>query len=182
MTSLASIAAAILIATPVLAEYGDTRVQSDLNKNGTMETYEILDLEDDGIVDLYISEPGQNTVIARDIAWKGGIGQQPYLTLNPAGSVQLVSLNEAIGRNRWHLVLTIAYRRGAYRVAGYTYDWYDTLNLENAGLCDLNLLSGSGHLTKGQDGARQLIRASLPAMPVTEFKDTIPVPAECGLE
>ncbi|MEO0357403.1 MAG: hypothetical protein AAF386_03740, partial [Pseudomonadota bacterium] len=37
-----------------------------------------------------------------------------------------------------------AFRDGAYRVVGLTYNWFDTLDLNNGGTCDLNLITGQG--------------------------------------
>lgn len=152
-------------------------VTSDLNGDGRAERFTLLHTGD-GIADLHVENTGGRAVMATDIAWIGGIGQQPELALAPNGSVLLHSMNEAIGRNRWHLTLTIAWRNGAYRVAGYTYDWYDTLNLEDRGRCDLNLLNGRGFVTHG-DGAKRAIRTTMPALPVTEWKDDIATPQVC---
>jgi hypothetical protein len=175
-------AAAALIATfsaPAAAQQIGPSVSSDLDKDGLPELFHLADLDDDSIVELVITRPGKPQIVARDIAWRGGIGQQPELSLAENGSVRLTSGNDSIGRGRWHLTLTIAYRRGAYRVAGYTYDWYDTLELADNGICDLNLLSGKG--IRQIDGGRQHpIRTSLSALPVTEWTDSIPVPPECS--
>ena len=118
-------------------------------------------------------------VYAEDIAWLGGIGQQPELALSANGSVLLTSMNDSVGRNRWHMTLTIAYRKQAYRVAGFTYDWYDTIDLNDYGLCDLNLLNGRGYVEKG--GARQNVHSNQSALPVTQWTDAIPIPDACGL-
>lgn len=163
---------AALAASPAAAQ----SVASDLNGDGRAEILMLTGM-DDGRADLTI-DTGAGRVVARDIAWVGGIGQQPELSLAANGSVRLTSMNEAIGRNRWRLALTIAYRDGAYRVAGYTYEWYDTLNLPDRGTCDLNLLTGRGFLTIA-DGPAQAVRTSLRARPVTDWKDDAPVPAAC---
>lgn len=164
-----------LVALPAAAQ----TVSSDLNGDGKPEHFTLI--ERDGNVDLQIENTGGGVVIARRIAWSGGIGQKPALELAPNGSVRLISMNDSIGRHRWHLSLTIAYRQGRYMVAGYTYDWRDTLDLEDSGTCDLNLLNGKGVLQKA-DGPKRPIRATMRAMPVTEFKDDHPIPPACGLE
>jgi len=181
MTSPIRLAAAItLLALPAFAQqYGPT-VASDLDGDGVAEQFRLTDYQDDGIVDLEITST-HGKIIARDIAWRGGIGQQPTIQLAPNGSVQVLSMNDSIGRNRWTQTLTIAYRRDAYRVAGFTYDWYDTLDLEDYGICDLNLLTGTGNLTKA-DKPMQLVRTSQKAVPVTEWTDDLPIPKACGLE
>lgn len=149
---------------------------SDLDGDGRAERFALVAMED-GAADLAI-EAGSARITVRDMVWAGGIGQRPELALAPNGSVRLSSMNEAIGRNRWRQTLTIAYRDGAYRVAGYTYDWYDTLNLEDRGSCDLNLLTGRGFLTVGEGPARD-IRSDFGARPVTEWSFDAPGPEAC---
>jgi hypothetical protein len=155
-------------------------VQSDLDGDGVAERFTLLETDGftgDGAADLVIETP-RGTLRIPDIAWAGGPGQQPGLSLAPNGSLRLTSMNEAIGRDRWRLTLTIAYRQGAYRIAGYTYAWYDTLDLEDRGTCDLNLLTGRGLLTIADDPARP-VRTTLPALPVTEWRDDTPAPDAC---
>lgn len=71
-------------------------------------------------------------------------GQGPFLRVLPNGSMQIVSHNDAIGRDRWERKLTIAYRNFDFVVAGYTYTSYDTLDLDNTSDCDFNVLTGKG--------------------------------------
>jgi hypothetical protein len=74
----------------------------------------------------------------------GIYGQEPSIKATDSGSILVTTHNDAIGRDRWRQVLTIAYRAGDFIVAGFTYEYYDTLDLERHGSCDLNLLSGKG--------------------------------------
>ncbi|MEL7116589.1 MAG: hypothetical protein AAGP08_13575, partial [Pseudomonadota bacterium] len=62
---------------------------------------------------------------------------------------------------------------------GFTYRWYDTLNLEDNGVCDLNLLTGRGVLTVND--VRRDVRTAQAAVPVTSWTETTPIPAVCGL-
>jgi len=165
-----------LLASPALAQPVGTAITADLNNDGRAERFTLID-DGDGSADLRI-ETGGGVIEAENIAWVGGIGQQPELGLAPNGSLRLISMNEAIGRNRWRLTLTIAYRRGAYMVAGYTYDWYDTIELEDNGSCDLNLLTGKGTLARGDSPARP-IRTSLNPRRVTAWQDDVQVPEIC---
>ncbi|MCR8724738.1 hypothetical protein [Frigidibacter sp. ROC022] len=164
--------AAGLLAGPAWAGPIGPMVSSDLNGDGKVERFSLID--SDGSVDLVIENTGGGVVIAEDVAWMGGIGQQPELDVAANGSVRLTSMNEAIGRNRWHLTLTIAYRRNAYMVAGVTYAWYDTLDLDAGGSCDLNLLTGKGILDV-KSGRRE-VRTSLAPMPVTDWHDDVAMP------
>ena len=169
---------ALIAANPVNAQQIGNMVQSDLNSDGRVERFTLID-SGNGTVDLQIENTGGGVIYAENIAWLGGIGQQPELHLAVNGSVRLISMNESIGRNRWHQTLTIAYRQNAYRVAGFTYGWYDTLNLEDNGECDLNLLSGRGFLTKNE--VKRAVRTNYPAYPVTRWTDETPIPRACGL-
>ena len=154
-------------------------VISDLNGDGLAERFTLIDR--DGTVDLLIDRTGDAPVLANDIAWSGSIGQKPDLELAPNGSVVLVSMNESVSRSRWHLALTIAFRDGRYVIAGYTYDWYDTLDPAIGGTCDLNLLTGRGTLQKGQ-GPKTNVRTALRAIPVTDFRDDRPIPPVCDVD
>ena len=168
-----------LFASAAMAQTIGRPVASDLNGDGRAERFALID-SGNGTVDLQIEYTGRGAIYAQNIAWLGGIGQQPELSLAPNGSVRLMSMNEAIGRNRWHLTLTIAYRKGAYRIAGYTYDWYDTLNPEDNGVCDLNLLNGKGTLSRN-GGASRAIRTTLKSRSVTEWTDDVEIPKVCGV-
>ena len=129
-------------------------VQADLDGNGQVETYRLLQ-GDEGSVDLAVKTP-EGSFRVPGIAWGWAVdGQRPELALNEAGSVLLTSMNEAVGRDRWRLTLTIAHREGDWRVAGVTYDWRDTLDPAAWGLCDLNLLAGRGTVERF-DGTRGL--------------------------
>jgi hypothetical protein len=152
-------------------------VKSDLDDSGGPEVFTLLDTGT-GTADLQIDDTAMGTVFAADIAWVGGPGQVPMIALAENGSVQVTSMNDAVGRDRWTLTLTIAYRNEAYRVAGYTYIWRDTLDLANNGVCDVNLLTGHGEVLI-DGGPRQQFTQSLPAMPVTDWTEmTISLPPD----
>lgn len=165
---------AACLAAPARAEQVGPMVASDLNGDGRAERFSLVD--NDGSVDLVIENTGGGVVVAERIAWRGGVGQQPDLALAPNGSVLLTSRNAAIGRDRWHLTLTIAWRKGAYRVAGVTYGWVDTLDLEAWGNCDLNLLTGRGELEDRR--GKSAVRTGLQAVPVTDWRDDVEMPPQ----
>ncbi|MGE0528716.1 MAG: hypothetical protein AB7G93_17055 [Bdellovibrionales bacterium] len=71
-------------------------------------------------------------------------GQQPSLSVNSKGSLQITSMNEAIGRGRFTQVLTVVYRNNQLLVGGVTYTYRDTLDPEVGGTCDVNFLTGKG--------------------------------------
>lgn len=72
----------------------------------------------------------------------GMFGQDPHLEALANGSIAVHSENSGIGRDRWEQTLTLAYRNGAFIVAGYTYSHYDTLDPDAGGTCDYNVLTG----------------------------------------
>lgn len=87
-------------------------------------------------------------LVFRNAAWGGGpggmVGNRPAVRFTDAGSLQLLSKNEAIGRNRWNQTVTLAWRDGRLLVAGFTYAFRDTLDLDADGGCDINVLTGRG--------------------------------------
>ncbi len=169
-----------LLAAPLAAQNIGKPLVVDLDGDGRAERFALID-SGEGTVDLRIEDPSGQVTLAPGIAWMGGIGQQPELDLAPNGSVRLMSMNEAIGRNRWHQTLTIAYRRGAYRVVGFTYSWYDTLDLSASGTCDLNLLTGRGILVRNAAAERR-VRTDWNALSVTQWNDAIGPPEVCEVD
>ena len=156
---ISAICASFLFSTPTTASDQHTIdpgkvlgfVIGDWNKDGGMDRAVLVspdDMDDD--VGLYIyfqdDELGSRLAIYKpNLVWSGSLwGSTPSLKVTSAGSLQVVSQNQAIGRNRWIQTLTIAYRNNEFLVAGYTYNAYDTLD-PNAGIsCDVNLLTGGG--------------------------------------
>lgn len=167
----------ILLANAAVSQDVLGVVNSDLDDSGRAEVFTLLDTGT-GTADLQIDDTAMGTVFAADIAWVGESGQIPSIALAGNGSVQVTSMNDAVGRDRWTLTLTIAYRNEAYRVAGYTYVWRDTLELANNGVCDVNLLTGQGEVSM-DGGPKQQFSQSLPAMPVTDWTEmTISLPPD----
>lgn len=124
----------------------------DWNSDGMMDRAFLVAADNDEMdvaLHIYLGELSSPLpkleIIKPDLVWSGAMwGTTPSLTLGKSGSLEVHSQNEAIGRHRWNQTLTLAYRQGAFVVAGYTYNSYDTLDL-NAGLsCDVNLLTGGG--------------------------------------
>ncbi len=154
-----------------------TTVQGDFTGDGKPDTATLDgDKLGEGLLHLTLSQ-GQ-TLTLENFVWIGGIGQEPWLELTDHGSLLVGSQNSAIGRNRWEQVITLAYRDDALHVAGYTFHWYDTLNLDDTGTCDLNLLSGKGEITLGQNDTPKTIRLTTKSHPVTEWPNDMP--KECA--
>ncbi|WP_298562285.1 hypothetical protein [uncultured Aliiroseovarius sp.] len=168
----------LLVAPPAFAEGFSTQVSGDFNADGIADHVALIDFGDHGQADLLLKlGDGLQTIWLQNLIWVGGFGQQPSLTVTPQGSLQVMSHNSSIGRNRWEQIHTIAWREGAMRVIGYTYRWYDTLNLDDIGSCDLNLLTGKGEISLGQDDATRSISVSTPAFAVQDW--LYEMPPEC---
>lgn len=169
----------LFLASAASAEM-QTKVVTDLNGNGTPEVYELL-VDAENIVTLKITEDGAETIEAVDIAWKGGLyGQEPELELAPNSSVRVISQNEGCCRHRWRQTLTLAFRQDAIRVAGLTYQWRDTLDLEAYGTCDVNLLTGKG-VTELGERAPKWFRVPAVAPLVTEWSLESAMPEACEI-
>lgn len=154
-----------------------TLIQGDFTGDGRPDMAMLHeDKLGEGVLRLALSQG--ITHVVQDFVWIGGFGQEPWLELTEHGSLLVASHNSAIGRNRWEQVITLAYRDDALRVAGYTFRWYDTLNLDDTGVCDLNLLSGKGEINLGQDDAPKTIRLTTKSRPVTEWPSDMP--KECA--
>ncbi|MBO6639529.1 MAG: hypothetical protein JJ920_17330 [Roseitalea sp.] len=102
---------------------------------------------DEGAMEPWLSYP--------NAVWGGSgmmVGNRPSVDFTASGSLLLKSGNEAIGRNRWNQTVTLAWRDNDLLVAGFTYGFHDTLDLDANGGCDINILTGNGISTdNGRD-------------------------------
>lgn len=92
----------------------------------------------------------------RNAAWGGTgvvVGNRPSVDFTGSGSLLLKSGNSAVGRDRWFQTVTLAWRDDRLLVAGFSYSFYDTLDPEANGGCDINMLTGKGVST---DNGRQI--------------------------
>jgi len=86
------------------------------------------------------------------------LNEDARLEVTPSGSLTVTTSNYGIGRNKWEQTLTIAWREGAFRVAGLTHSAFDSLDPEGGGcLCDVNLLTGKGVTTYPRGGAERAV-------------------------
>ena len=79
----------------------------------------------------------------------------------------------ALGRDRWHQTLTLAYRNNTFVVAGYTYESVDTLAPDDGHSCDYNVLTGK--VTK--DG--KTLKADARTVSIQDWNDDLGQKA-CG--
>ena len=126
---------------------------------------------DRGLLKLVASAPDKIWGNARP---DGFYGQEPAITALASGSIAVMSQNSAIGRNRWEKTLTLAYREGRFIVAGYTYTYYDTLDLDDSGSCDYNVVTGK---LKRDEAARSVAPRTVS---IEDWTDEIGSKA-CGL-
>lgn len=121
-----------------------------------------------GSGDLYLYE-GQDTnpdtpmklvLFKSGLVWVGNMwGTWPELRLNGRNSLQVVSQNDAIGRNRWQEIITVSRRDGLYKVSGYTRYDRDTLDPEAGSSCDINFLNGRASINKVAKTHTQTVQA-----------------------
>lgn len=137
-------------------------VVADWNQDQRPEAAVLLQTNDEQI-NLYVyltdAQGKLNLIVSKsNLVWTGTMaGTQPYLeTRGNKASLLVASENDSIGRNRWHQLLTIAYRKQQFMVLGYTYESYDTLDPEAEFSCDINLATGRGF--KNNESVQLLIQ------------------------
>ncbi len=179
------IALLLFLPTATFAQDFSTTIDADLTGDGLIDHAELSQNSETGDADLNIWVRQANGKLklrakALSVVWIGGIGQQPELLATSHGSLQVHSMNESIGRNRWHQTLTVAWRNKAFVLAGYTYDSYDTLNLDASVGCDVNLLNGKGErLTGANRDIKATFRTKSRGGPIDRWNGN--APAECDL-
>ncbi len=175
-TGLAPIAVALCFtcAGAALAQ----SVTTDLNGDGPAEEFQLV-LKDGGDADLLITGTGQADLRAANIATTGPGAEPPLIEILGDGQVRVTSFHDAVGPVRWTVSLTLGFPDGSYRVTGYTFIWWNPLDLEDFGLCDLDLRGGSGVLQVGT-GDPYEVDVETPALPVAVWSETDKVlPVDC---
>lgn len=144
-------------------------VQADLNGNGIAETYTLVRGPEDN-ADLIVSGDKGLTQTFPALVWAGAMaGTIPTLTLAENGSLRITHGNDSIGRGRWSEVLTVAYRNDRLTLAGLTYTWFDTMDFENRGTCDVNLLTGRGVFEQEGFGRKDVREEEVIALPLATW-------------
>jgi len=77
------------------------------------------------------------------------IGQAPGLEALTDTSFAMTSEQTGHGPTPWMARVTVAFRNGGLMVTGYSHDYYDRLDPEHWGSCDVNLLTGEVRLSQG---------------------------------
>ncbi|MAQ83404.1 MAG: hypothetical protein CMH12_09240 [Maritimibacter sp.] len=178
-TRIAAVLLALACAAPADAQNVVDGALSDLNGDGLRERFTLLHYPGADTADLIIEDTGTGRITAHDFVQSPDVpGRIASVDVAPNGSIRVHSLNESIGRGRWRQTLTIAFRDGAYRVAGLTYEYYDTLDLAAFGGCDLNFLNGKGFAWHGTR-TRTAMTHDNAAVPMVDWSDSTPLPAVC---
>jgi hypothetical protein len=158
-----SLAVLALGLAPVLAcaqeppEPGDlvAALSGDWNGDGAPDAATLT--QDEGSaanLTLYLGDPvyGLKRVAHRPrVIFSGGMGgQTPKLEAASPSSLKLHQEQIGIGRTPWESTLSIAWRNGQFMLAGYSYMFYDRIDPDHNGHCDVNLLTGNYELTLGE--------------------------------
>ncbi len=126
--------------------------------------------------------------IAAEAVFAGPMaGQTPSLLARSDTSFIISSEQIGIGRSPWTRQVTIAYRDGAFVVAGFTHQFYDRIDPSRQGICDVNLLSGEYEVEwgPGDEQPRKTLTGSdgPRAFPVSQLsEDTFPTPCRALYE
>ncbi|MBW8321410.1 MAG: hypothetical protein K0M47_19365 [Rhizobium sp.] len=176
-----------VLAQPFPAERIIAGASGDWNKDGATDlALLVAPGSDDEVIGIYLYVTESDRALLKLVAaapdkiWgntrlDGFYGQDPAITGLANGSIAVMSQNSAIGRNRWEKTLTLAYREGRFIVAGYTYAYRDTLDLDAGGFCDYNVVTGK---LKRDETARSVAPTTVS---FEDWTDEIGSKA-CGLE
>ncbi len=127
---------------------------------------------DDDVVNLYVFLSGEEPLVLAGAAWSGQAwGTFPSLSQS-RGGFEVVSGNDAVGRNRWRESLTVAYLKGRLRVVAYHYQSRDTLDPQKAFECGADFNTGRG---RRNDTAFAVVPSPVPLKKWSAAK----IPAPC---
>ena len=141
-----------IISATVLG-YPISSVRADWNGDGLEDIADLYPsasepLEPKATLLIFLAEAPDRLRLAirkENIVWHSSMyGNEALLSLNGQGSLVISSQNEAIGRGRWNEKITVMYQNGTFIVAGFTYNYRDTLDLAAGGTCDVNFLTRNG--------------------------------------
>ena len=166
-------------------------VATDLTGDGHKEhvvLYDLVESPSSGVV-LTIWDRGdgtewENSIFSEDIAQNNGPGREPTLHLAENGSVEVRSYSAKDDPTDWKKTLIVAYRHldwleyPTYVVAGIKYEWNIDGKASDRRMCEVNLMTGRGELTRLTD--QKVERFTSPLEPDTT--DSWPrnmIPEQC---
>jgi hypothetical protein len=175
-----ALSAGAALADPIDTDNIVAAVTGDFNKDGAQDLALLVRGQDDMDLRFFLQDKDgmylKQAGVALNKVWgnaqpDGMSGQEPELKALPNGSIQVITRNDEVGRDRWNQTLTLAYRNTDFIVAGFTYSYYDTLDTNSSGDCDLNVLTGKGiaNVPDGKGGQRKVAVSIAPQF--IAFKD-----------
>jgi hypothetical protein len=158
MTLRALVLLAVSVALPAQADQGERVLSAVLSGDWNGDEAPdaaLLYAHEDGMTDLVILQGSgyrglQPLLDLPGVIWSGPMaGQMPGFEARSDTSFAIRSEQTGVGRTPWYQWVTVAWRDGAYVVAGYDYSFYDRLDLSHHGNCSVNLLAGRYTLDHG---------------------------------
>ena len=177
-------------AEPIESQKIITAVSGDWNGDGAIDLAMIVETEPTDPMDMhfFLKDKEHNFLRPAEVVreqifaeWNGydrpgyeNSDTEPDLTALPNGSIKLHLPAMPIGSERTNQTLIIAYRNGAFIVAGFAYDYEDYQQDNVARACDYDVLTGKGMSRKKQpDGTTEQKPVSVEGQ-VIAFKDWNP--------
>ena len=164
----------LLLAAPASAQpYVHASLNADLDGDGRAELAAVVGERDIGL-GVWAEDPDtyrmELLAYGPAMGWTQ-MGEDARLEVTEAGSLRLITSNYGIGRNKWEQILTVAWRDGAFRIAGLTHSAFDSLDPEVGGrVCDINLLTGDGVSNYPFGGAEHPVRIDTPAPRIEDWQ------------
>ena len=177
-------------AEPIESQKIITAVSGDWNGDGAIDLAMIVETEPTDPMDMhfFLKDKEHNFLRPAEVVreqifaeWNGydrpgyeNSDTEPDLTALPNGSIKLHLPAMPIGSERTNQTLIIAYRNGAFIVAGFAYDYEDYQQDNVARACDYDVLTGKGMSRKKQPDGTTERKPVLVEGQVIAFKDWNP--------
>ncbi|MFK0690734.1 hypothetical protein ACFX5Q_21395 [Mesorhizobium sp. IMUNJ 23033] len=162
---------ALLLSTSTMAEPIEsqkiiTAATGDFNRDGATDLVMIVETQPSDPMDVhfFLGDKEHNYLKPAGVVreqvygeWNGydrpgyeNSDTEPELTALPNGSIKFYLPAMPQGSERTNKTLTVAWREGAFIVAGFAYDHDDALKENSKSSCDYNVLTGKGKSSKQQ--------------------------------
>ena len=154
-------------------------ITADWNEDGLKDRAVLVENREMGEADLYLYIGTQDgfdePTYAPQFVWSGSMwGQQPSLELREDNNLSVKSTNHGMGRTRWFQILTISYQNEAFVMTGFMYNYYDSIEPDDVGVCNIDFLTGRGTSLQADELVNKF-NLSAGGVPVGEWNvDTFP--------